>query len=1051
MPLARVLLIAMAMTLALAPAAQAAYRLVDLGLRHDFSPFAIGEDATVVGVITNNAAPQLVWHDGHFLPLPGPGRCQAFDINANGRIGGTCEGFSIYGSVPVSWELVAGGQILGPTRLRGLDDEGSGAVTAVAGDGSMGGTIYERPVPLSGSSNPQVRAVRWTRDGTIHRLDGPAFTDNEYAEVTGLNADGIVTGSLRGGGKPGRRWIDQEGKPLVRADDAPITTAAYGAGVASHPINDAGQIAGQILGTPASGVIRQVDGTRTDLGNFLPRAINGSGVTVGVRAGRAALRRVDGTVIDVADLLHTPPAMQLTSAQDVNERGDVTGVGLVGTVEHAYVLLNETVNRLKVGLDAGTVGDNDIFELHLSVAHTGAAGTPDITGLAFPVGNGIVQTDSFFGAANAPLLTSILGPVPGFPGSLTPGQSSDHVVAYAVQSPGSTLLETRVNGHDALGDEHWGAAGVKVEATYKTPSRQDLDGLVAGGLITLMDQAVTRREQLAAQLSDVVHKKLVKSHVAKSLTVPTPFERGLAQRFNLPDNALAWLPNRTKATGSGDARKPSSTDVAMAFVQSTGSEMLKVGGEAVDRTVLTPFAFWRDYLFEPSEGDRARVNMELAGLAKDGLEGTKGVLGTAASFYTSPDQMQAAWTEMPRIEAEASQQLKALDIKLSNAILDWDDLMTKDPVKGAGQFGKLLGRIEGEVAVGWIENLTGGKVTQGLKAFAKARRAAGVESEVSEAVGTSQRLAGAGATPVAKAPTLGNLNQQQLSRFQQIVKTINDRFGIDIEIQARPINEFAAKVKGGIGKVEAVPTKNLTPDDVLLGAPQEYLGQTAYYRPKLPKDFAKLTKDVQERLKLRVAEKAKELDQFLGKKPDPTGKAEKVRKALEKGGEEFTLGKNGKVLMELEQTTHKSGAILIRYKKLAVNGKAVFTGKPRPIVSDVDFNAVIDRVTQKALPAGIRGQVELNVMREFAKAAEDGVFPFGYHGWTHSGFDVTATDFRYILKYMLMYMSDEEAARIAAKYAPIYGTTPQEFLDGYTKGKLLVKVTATGSTLGPGS
>lgn len=79
-----------------------------------------------------------------------------------------------------------------------------------------------------------------------------------------------------------------------------------------------------------------------------------------------------------------------------------------------------------------------------------------------------------------------------------------------------------------------------------------------------------------------------------------------------------------------------------------------------------------------------------------------------------------------------------------------------------------------------------------------------------------------------------------------------------------------------------------------------------------------------------------------------------------------------------------------------------------------------------------------------------GVFPFGFHGFTHSGFDVAAKDFRYILKYQLMYMSDEQAAKLAAKFARIYGTTPQESLEGYIKGKLLVKITASGSTLGPG-
>ncbi|HMW45986.1 MAG TPA: hypothetical protein PKD47_08880, partial [Solirubrobacterales bacterium] len=283
-----------------------------------------------------------------------------------------------------------------------------------------------------------------------------------------------------------------------------------------------------------------------------------------------------------------------------------------------------------------------------------------------------------------------------------------------------------------------------------------------------------------------------------------------------------------------------------------------------------------------------------------------------------------------------------------------------------------------------------------------------------------------------------------------IVKNVNEKFGVKVEIQARPINEYAAKVKGGIGKVEAVPTKNLTPDDVILGAPPEWVGQAGYYPPKLPKNFNKLDAAEKARLQLRFDEKTKEFKQFKGVIEDPTGKTAKVHKALKKETE-FDLGKNGKLKMELEATTHKSGAVLISYKKLSVNGKPVFTGKPRPIISDVDMNAVVDAATGRHLPAGIRGQVELEVMRQFAKAAEEGVFPFGYHGWTHSGFDIAAADFRHILKYQLMYMNEKDAVKLAKKYAAIYGIDPSEFLDGYTRGKLLVKITATDAVLGPGA
>lgn len=723
------------------------------------------------------------------------------------------------------------------------------------------------------------------------------------------------------------------------------------------------------------------------------------------------------------------------------------------TAEDTVAADCENLNRLQVALEAGTIGTNDVFDLALTLQHTGAAGTPAIGALAFPAGNGLVQNNFIAGSGPVPALFPILGPAPGYPAALEPAQATKHTLAYAIETPGTTLLQTRVTGTDASGGKHDDDAAVRIDAAYRQPTRQELDGMLAGALITLLDSSAELRERLAARLSQIVRDRLKRSKGAKGLLAPTPFERMLARRLGLPDDALAWMPNATRSSGSGPKRKPGRLEVAWAFTEATGREMKKVGAEAVDRTLVTPFVFWRDFLFEPSDGHRARMTAEMSRMVGDGSVAVGGALGTAKDFYTSPARMQAAWSELPQIRAEAQQAINKLDHDFSDAVLRWDKLMQDDPLKGAEQFGKLLGRIEGEVAIGWLEAAAGGKVNQGLQLFSKARKGAGLTAEVTEVAGTTRRVSAPvkGATPLAKTPSLGNLSPQQISRFQEIAERVGKKFGVNLEIQARPINEYAARVKGGIGKVEAVPTKNLTPDDVLLGAPEGWVGQTAYYRPRLPKSFDKLPKDVQQRFKLRYDEKLKEYRQFAGEVADPTGKTAKVHKALEKGGAEFKLGKNGKVRMELVKTTHESGAVLIRYKKLVVNGKPVFTGKPRPIVSDVDFNAVVDAGTGRHLPASIRGQVELEVMREFAKAADEGIFPFGFHGWTHSGFDIASSDFRHILKYMLMYLPEDEAARVAAKYAKVYGVSQQEFLEGYTRGKLLVKITATDAVLGPGA
>ena len=298
------------------------------------------------------------------------------------------------------------------------------------------------------------------------------------------------------------------------------------------------------------------------------------------------------------------------------------------------------------------------------------------------------------------------------------------------------------------------------------------------------------------------------------------------------------------------------------------------------------------------------------------------------------------------------------------------------------------------------------------------------------------------------------------------VDRLNKKFGVDIELQARPVNADSAAIADGIGKVEAIPTKNLTPDDIVMGAPEDWLGQTAYYKPELPKGFAKLKDADKRRIQLRYDEKLDEYKKFKGLKADPTGKADKVKKMLKKGGAEVDLGEKYKAKIELA-AIERDGATLIQYKKLEVNGNAVFKGKPRPIVSDIDFNAVVDRVSGKNLPAGIRGQVELELMNEFSKAQRSGLIPFGFHGWTHSGFDAKSKDFRYIAKYMLMYATEDQALRYARHWAPkffpelgqiadprkyerAYRQAVEKILEGYTQGKHLVKVTADGARIGPG-
>ena len=898
------------------------------------------------------------------------------------------------------------------------------------------GTVVGASTVENASGPTSMAPTIWPGGGNPVRLPGSGG-----GRAREIADNGRIVGTR---GTHAMLWEDSGSQPT----DLGLLPGSTGDQSDAYDLNEAGTVVGAsetangvtraFMWTPGAGM--QPIATPNTLSGFSSaNAIGPDGTIVGSTYNGTKtvgfIREVGQPITDLNTLIPEGTGWDLGSARDINSKGQIIGNGILNGESRAYLLT--PTQPLKATLQPVTVGSNDVFDLKMTVEHLGGAGATKISNLTYPPAPGLVLRTVPVLGGPAPTLTRIFGPTGTFPSSLDPGQKSEHVFAYAIDSPGNGLLQTRVKGTDQEGNEYDASAALLIESELKQPDRQDLDSMIAGMLLQLADQAYRKRNALARELFDIVKKRL--RGTPASMRKPTRFEQAAAQAYGLPGSALSAFPNGAKArrTALGS------------FMGAVSEEMETVGSEAIDRSVVVPFSYWKDWLFSPDE-NKGRMALEMADTLSEGAQGMGGVLGGAADYYTSPSQWKATWDDLPEMYAESTAALKKVDVSLSNAILNWDDTMKKDPAEGARQFGKLLGRIEGEVAVGWLEEFTGGKALQGAKYIRDTRIAGGVATETAEVATSASRLTGAGAKALPDAPSLGNLSNKQIDRFKQIVKNVNEKFGVKVEIQARPINEYAAKVKGGIGKVEAVPTKNLTPDDVILGAPPEWVGQAGYYPPKLPKNFNKLDAAEKARLQLRFDEKTKEFKQFKGVIEDPTGKTAKVHKALKKETE-FDLGKNGKLKMELEATTHKSGAVLISYKKLSVNGKPVFTGKPRPIISDVDMNAVVDAATGRHLPAGIRGQVELEVMRQFAKAAEEGVFPFGYHGWTHSGFDIAAADFRHILKYQLMYMNEKDAIKLAKKYAAIYGVDPSEFLDGYTRGKLLVKITATDAVLGPGA
>ncbi|HWI72479.1 MAG TPA: hypothetical protein VNT55_11020, partial [Baekduia sp.] len=845
---ARMLLIAVAGALAPAGAALAddapRYRLADLGPT-TFAPRAIGDDGTVVGTTSTGTAP-AVWRDGRFIPLPLGGQqvCQVADINATGMMGGACStGNKTFGA---TWQMMSDGTITGPVILPGLGHPTYtfATVNSVASDGTLGGEADEpNPTLPSGSgAAPWRRAVVWRAgDNAIRRLDATSWGESESASVYGVNARRMAVGRTGVTAITGRSWtLNPDATPAGRTD----TDIDIGSSL-PHMLNDAGTVVGVRLPARTNGVIRHVDGTTIDTGTFRPGSINQAGATVGVRDGKfAAYRGVDGVVRDVATLLGDPPAgWTFDEATDLNERGDIVGYGKLGGVRHGYVL-QRVPDGLKASVDPAGDAVGDTFGITINAINT----NPDpLTALTFPSGMGVARDDS---AGGTPIgLQALTAPTPAWPGTLAPGATGGALAAFEVTSPGTTRLVARVTGKDPTGHIQTATASLRVTAELRPMTPWEARQSVAGAFGRLVDRVREARTKALTKAVDRMRKTLSKSKRggAKGLLKASRFEKGLAQSQGLPPNTLSILSAAIKDRRDHEIvpRQASRTELAMIFAERSETAFLKQVEKSVnsvsDKVVVTPALFWRDYARGLYNGQEAAINAEIADAAGEVYTKGSGMLAEARRFYGSQEELKAAWTELPKIYDETAAKVAELEDASEKRILHWDATMTKDPRKGIGQFADLLGDIEGQVVGGALEDVFAPQelASKTLSVLRRGKKAGDLEDVVDAVVppGGTERLAEKGATLVTRdgdvartpIPGMGNLNPDQLDFLSATTKRLNQKFGVRGEIQVRPINAYSANIRDGIGKVEAVPTKNLTPDDVLMGAPEEWLGQTAYY------------------------------------------------------------------------------------------------------------------------------------------------------------------------------------------------------------------------------
>jgi probable HAF family extracellular repeat protein len=317
-------------------------------------------------VLTLGPASQSLWAaDGPYtVQDAGPSKGAGFAVNATGGVAGTTRGtpqdaFStLFGSGP---QILAG---LGTSDniAYGLHDDGS-AVGASRVDFSMRPVRFASgvavPLPWPNVANPtgEARAVNdagviagtitvagfaaavWNGSSTT-TLPGSLFSD-----AFAINNGGVVTGRtyVMGSGYLAYRWTTGTGAVAHLPSLGTISSQGHG-------INDAGDVVGDsVPGTAfAVAVLWRVSGDIQELGGLggtesSARDINNHGQVVGYAlnasgAYRAFLWQDGGPMIDLNTLLPAGSGWVLTSANAINDAGQIAGEGIFEGESRAFLL-----------------------------------------------------------------------------------------------------------------------------------------------------------------------------------------------------------------------------------------------------------------------------------------------------------------------------------------------------------------------------------------------------------------------------------------------------------------------------------------------------------------------------------------------------------------------------------------------------------------------------------------------------------------------------------------------------------------------------------------
>ncbi len=693
---------------------------------------------------------------------------------------------------------------------------------------------------------------------------------------------------------------------------------------------------------------------------------------------------------------------------------------------------------LAVSLSPG-VSNGHVFSIDVTVKNLT---TGPLTNVAFTQPGGILPNAEG-------KIARLTEPTPPLPAALAAGESATATVTFVAQAAGivDVLSGARAtDGDDAEQSED--AQGIvevgkqrltetelqRVLADGLTDSSQSVGGLMnAGqmrlGLITAWAAGPDGSDTVPPWLNVSINQAVVPPP-GTVLAEPPGWKVSAARSLGMDDRAMAWLPD-APATAL-QAYLAYADHFAMA-----GGKVIDQSGNALYSGLKEAATFYGQ-LSSGNEEYRAAASRELNGLVSDvgvaaadtitvlgqiiALSHDDPLGGDLRTYENSPALQAFVQTSGQIIDAglTASQNETARLVRLAKA----------DPVAAAGQLGDLVGTTMttvardvavAEVGVAGVSRLgtaierslpfarTGASLDGGLAALDPAAAALTTSVDGTGEVVVRQSLESlAEGSPITieQLEALGGFYAGDAAKVQEIITDINAKYGVKIEIQCRPGNPASLEFYRngtGVPKPEWVKPKNTEWMDVVLGAPQESLGKATVFRPVQPsaETLSKFTQAQQQTILSRYNTQLELYEDAT----QPGGKfAKLIADSHNPEGATVSVGSG----------TGKRDITGLKYSLRAVGepGQEAFVviddaAGGKFVLSDADYQAVVDADTLQHLPAGVRGQLELDVMNRLGKDTVS----FGGHGWSHSGFDLPSKYSKSFLQFVTEYTSPASARR----------------------------------------